>query len=113
MAVCLKRSTEHSEESLAAVQGFFAGQQSGHEASSLPLSMSSCTGWQNSVIPLGTALSGVAVCVCDGSGRILPPEIPGYLNIGSTKTPNTNIATGWRVEYGWDGVLTLLTAQVN
>ena len=113
LTACLARQAYGNVKESAAVQGFVAGQQSSREASHLPIPMASCTGLHNNLFPLGTALQGVAVCVCDGSGRFLPPDIPGYLYLGSAQTAAYNIATGLRVAYGWDGLLTLLTSQVD
>lgn len=97
----------------AIVQGYVAGQQRCQEGNlGLSIPMASCNDLQTEQFLLGTALHGVAVCVGDQSGRILPPEIPGYLYLGSSQTPNDNIATGLRVSYTWDGVLTLLTSEV-
>ena len=75
--------------------------------------MASCTQLQHGEVQLGKPLAGIRVQICDGLGRVLPPQIPGFLVLQSDSLPEGKQATGLRISYTWDGALTLLTPQVK
>ncbi len=97
------------------MQGYVAGQiaKIGEDDSNLVIPLTSCTQLQHGEVHLGKALQGVRVQICDRVGRVLPPEVPGFLVLESDSLPNGKQPTGLRVSYTWDGALTLLTSQVQ